>query len=134
MNASRKKDKVTIIVKTGTRDEFFARGKKIAKMLDERKTLTPYRAIVFEDPDDLVLFLTKMKLSLLEALRKHPYAISDLAKKLHRSRASVDKDVRLLESVGIVKSEYVVNPGHGRHRIIKAIDPNPIKLLVETVI
>jgi predicted transcriptional regulator len=74
------------------------------------------------------------KLALLAAIRKSPDSISKLALKLHRSRASIDKDVHLLESVGIVESEYVTNPGHGRYRIIKAIDSKPIKLQVETVI
>ena len=50
MKKLKEKNKLTILVKTGTREEFFARGKKIAKMLDEGKRLKPYRAISFEDP------------------------------------------------------------------------------------
>ena len=103
-------------------------------MADKGETLKPSRIISFEDPDDLVKFLTKMRFALLAVLRKKPDSISGLARRLHRSRASVDNDVRLLESVGIVASEYVINPGHGRHRIIKAIDEMPIKLKVEATI
>ncbi|HLB42648.1 MAG TPA: HTH domain-containing protein [Gammaproteobacteria bacterium] len=129
-----RKNKVTISVKTGTRDEFFVRGKKTAKMLDEGQRLTPSRIISFEDPDDLIKFLAKTKLVLLAVLRKKPDSITGLARKLHRSRAAVDRDVQLLESVGIIESEYVTNPGHGRCRIIKTTDLNPIQLRVEAII
>lgn len=76
MTKSIKKDNAVITVKTATRDDFFARGKKIAKMLDEGHSLTASRMISFEDPDDLVKFLTKIKLALLAMLRKHPESIS----------------------------------------------------------
>lgn len=134
MKPLKRKNKAFITVKTSTRHDFFSRGKLLAKMLDEGKSLKPSRVISFEDPDDLVKFLTKMRLTLLAVLRKKPDSISGLARKLHRSRASVDNDVRLLESVGIVESEYVSNPGHGRHRIIKAVDQFPVKLMVEATI
>lgn len=134
MKHSKRKNEAVIVVKTSTQDAFFARGKILAKMADKKKKLKASRIISFEDPDDLVKFLTKMRLALLAVLRKKPDSISGLARRLHRSRASVDNDVRLLESVGIVASEYVTNPGHGRHRIIKAIDEMPIKLMVEATI
>lgn len=129
-----RKNNVTIQVKVATREDFFARGKRLAKLADKGETLEQSRTISFEDTNDLVRFLTKMKLTLLAALRKQPDSISGLAKKLHRSRSSVDKDVKLLESVGIVQSEYQINPGHGRCRMIKAVDSRPIKLKVETFI
>lgn len=128
------KNKVTVIVKTGTRDEFFARGKKVAKMLDEGRHLAQSRIISFEDPNDLTKFLTRTKLALLAVLRKKPDSITGLARTLHRSRAAVDRDIQLLELVGIVESEYVINPGHGRCRIIKTTDSNPIQLRVEATI
>lgn len=134
MKKLRKKSDVIFTVKTESREEFFERGKTIAKMLDEGKSIPASRIISFEDSEDLVNFLTKTKQALLAMLRKKPDSISKLAHKLHRSRAAVDRDVRQLESVGIVESEYVVNPGHGRCRIIKAIDSNPIKLRVETTL
>lgn len=134
MKRSRKNKEIIFTIKTESREEFFARGKSIAALLDKGKKLTPNRIISFEDPDDLIKFLTKPKLALLSAIRKRPDSISHLATKLHRSRSAIDKDIRLLESIGIVKSEYIANPGHGKLRIIKTIDSNPIKLHVETVI
>lgn len=32
------------------------------------------------------------------------------------------------------KSEYIINPGHGHCRIVKAVESSPIKLHVETLI
>lgn len=129
-----KKGEIAVSVKTETRDNFFVRGKYIAKMLDKGEKISLSRIISFEDPEDLIEFLTKTKQALLAALRKKPDSISGLASTLHRSRAAIDKDVRQLESVGIVISEYVINPGHGRSRIVKAVDSNPIRLYVETII
>ena len=134
MKNSRKKGEIVVSVKTESREDFFARGKRIAKILVKGKKISSSRIISFEDTEDLIEFLTKTKQTLLAALRKKPDSISGLANKLHRSRAAIDKDVRQLESIGIVTSEYVVNPGHGRSRIVKAVNSNPIKLYVETVI
>lgn len=134
MKNPRKKGKIFVTVKTESRKDFFARGRRVAKMLDKGEKILSSRIISFEDPEDLIEFLTKTKQALLAALRKKPDSISGLANKLHRSRAAIDKDVRQLESVGIVISEYVINPGHGRSRIVRAVDSNPIKLYVETVI
>ncbi len=134
MKHARKKNEIVVTVKTESREEFFSRGKHIAKMLDKGEKITFSRIISFEDPEDLIEFLNKTKQALLAALRKKPDSISGLAHKLHRSRAAVNKDVQQLESVGIVTSEYVINPGHGRARIVKAVNSNPIKLYVETII
>lgn len=134
MRKQKKHDVNQIIVKTESRKDFFLRGQRRAKLLDGGAVLAPERIISFESADDLVKFLSIAKLMLLAAIRKKPDSISKLAIKLHRSRASIDKDIQLLESVGIVESEYVINPGHGRSRIIKAVDAKPVKLQVETVI
>ncbi len=134
MKKSQKNKPILFTVKTESLEDFFARGKYKAKLHDKKIAVAPERIISFEDPKDLIKFLTEAKLVLLTAIRRKPDSISGLAHKLHRSRSAVDKDVHLLESIGIVESEYVINPGHGRHRIIKAIDSKPIKLHVETVI
>lgn len=134
MNKSEKNKSIVFTVKTESRDDFFARGKKIAVLLDKGKDITPHKIISFEDTRDLIKFITEAKIALLAAIRKKPDTISSLARKLHRSRSAIDQDVQLLESVGIVKSEYVINPGHGRCRVIKAVSSGPIKLQVESII
>lgn len=134
MTKSKKSKEIVFTVKIESREDFFERGKLTAMHLDKGKPIVPKRTISFEDPKDLIKFLTTAKLALLAAIRKSPDSVSTLAHKLHRSRSAIDKDVQLLEAVGIVESKYVNNPGHGRRRIIKAVDSQPIKLQVEAVI
>lgn len=134
MKKPKKQNEMIIDVKMETVEEFFERGKLTAKQLDKGEKVLSRRVISFENPEDLVKFLTQTKLALLAAIRRKPSSITSLANKLHRSRSAIDKDIQMLESIGIVESEYVSNPGHGRCRIIKATDPRPVKLRVETVI
>lgn len=129
-----RKNNTTILVTHETMKDFFSRGKATAKLLDKKKYIGKSRIISFEDPADLVKFLMCNKLKLVADIRKKPNSVSALAKDLGRSRAAVYKDVQELESIGIVKSEYVDNPGHGKHKIIKAVDEQPIHLHVQAVI
>ena len=119
---------------TETIEDFFQRGVRTAKLLDQKKSVAARRVISFEDTVDLVSFLTKNKIKLVSVIRRHPNSITKLATALHRSRAAVDKDVKALEAVGILKSEYIVNPGHGLCRVISVVDENPIHLQVQTSI
>lgn len=130
MKKSNNKNKSTLLT-IETAESFFERGRKTAAFLDQKKSVAPRRMISFEDTADLVNFLTNNKLKLVTTVRKHPNSISKLADILHRTRASVDNDVKALEAVGILKSEYVCNPGHGVHRIITAADKNPVILQVQ---
>lgn len=134
MSRAKRNDEITMVVMTSTREDFFVRGKAIAKALDEGKPIPKQRIISFEDTNDLIKFLTDCKLNLVKMLRQKPDSISHLAKRLKRSRAAVNRDVQLLESVGIIQSEYVVNPGHGKSRIVHIVDSRPIKLQVQTII
>lgn len=128
-----KKTELHTVVTTESIGDFFDRGRQIARLLDQNKKIAPRHIISFEDVRDLIHFLTENKLRLVAAVRKKPRSLSDLAKALKRSRASVDKDIQQLESVGIVKCEYIANPGHGRCKLIST-DTAPIQLQVQTVI
>ncbi|MBV9576773.1 MAG: HTH domain-containing protein [Gammaproteobacteria bacterium] len=134
MPKSKKLNEIIVHVKTEAMSDFFERGKLLAKRLDRGEKPIFQRIISFEDPEDLIKFLTQTKRALIAAIRKKPKSVSSLANELHRSRSAIDKDIQMLESIGIVESEYVINPGHGRCRIIKTADSNPIKLRVETII
>jgi predicted transcriptional regulator len=134
MKQSKKTNEIIVQVKTETVDDFFERGQALAKQLDKGEKLLTQRVVSFEDPEDLIKFLTQNKRALLAAIRKKPKSISSLAHELHRSRSAIDRDIQMLQDIGIVKSEYISNPGHGKCRIIKTADSHPIKLRVETVI
>jgi predicted transcriptional regulator len=134
MTVSKKSIKPRVLIKTESQEEFFTRGKITARLLDRKKSINPSRIISFEDTADLVRFLTQRKMELIAMIRNQPNSIAGLAKALNRSRAAVDRDVYALESVGLIKSEYTINPGHGRHKLIMAVDKKPIKLQVEAIL
>lgn len=83
MNKPEKNKTITFTVKTESREGFFARGKKIAALLDKGKTITPQKIITFEDTRDLIKFINEAKIALLSIIRKKPDTISSLARKLH---------------------------------------------------
>ena len=70
MQKLKKIDEVNILVINESIDSFFARGKETAKALDRKKHISPRRVISFEDPLDLVNFLTEKKLNLVASVRK----------------------------------------------------------------
>ncbi len=126
---------VTTVVTSETLDSFFKRGKESAALLDEKKIISPRKIISFEDKKDLAAFLTQNKFKLVATVRKRSETtISKLAEILKRSRASVDRDVQQLESIGIVTTEIKINPGHGKCKVVRAADDMPIQLQVQTVI
>lgn len=129
-----KKTKIPVVVTNETLDNFFTRGKQSAALLDQKKTLSPRRVISFEDKKDLAAFLTQNKFKLVATVRKRPETVTRLAAILKRSRAAVDKDIQELESIGIIKTELKINPGHGKCRIVRAVDEIPVNLQVQTVI
>lgn len=115
--SSRRKNDVNIAVRK--KRDFFEKGQKIAKRADKASKLNESKTIWFEDPKDLLKFLSENKFDLISLIRDKPRSISELAKASHRNRASVTRDVNVLEEFGLVKSEMAVNAGHGRVRIVK---------------
>ncbi len=39
---------------------------------------------------------------------------------LKRNARAVSRDINLLESFGLLRTHYVPNPGHGRHRMVES--------------
>jgi hypothetical protein len=48
-----------LIIKTGTEEDFFASGRRIAKAADQGKTIAKNRIISFEDPVDVMRLITE---------------------------------------------------------------------------
>lgn len=123
--------KKRIDISVRTKKEFFKRGKEIARKADKGETLEPVTSIWFEDPKDLAKFLSEAKLELIKAIRKRPMSIPDLVVALQRHRASLTRDINILEQAGLVKSEMVVNPGHGRVRVVRASSKEAVTLMLK---
>ena len=112
-------NKVTI--KTGTEDEFFKRGRQLARAADRGERLPRERVISFEDPADLMKLMTETRLALFRAVKETPGSISDIAQRLHRDRSAVKRDVDELQRAGLITVTEKVLPGHGRMKEVRAV-------------
>lgn len=109
----------TLTLKTATEADFFARGRKLAKLADQGKRLAEERVISFEDPATLLKLLTGARLDLFRAIKEHPGSITELSDRLHRDRSAVKRDLDELERVGMVELESKTLPGHGRMKEVR---------------
>ncbi len=124
--------RLKVIIATDGESGFFERGKEIAKLVDVRKPI-PHRCIInFDSPEEMIAILTKVRRNLMVLLRERDASITDIAHLMHRDRAAVAKDVKLLAHYGLVTISEDVNPGHGHRKIVHAISKQPI--LLETMI
>lgn len=108
---------------------FKKRALEHARSMDSGLPFPPSRGITFESPAEMVRLLTPARLNLFAAVKKQTVSIGDLARTLGRDVSAVRRDVSALEKLGIVQSQHVVNPGHGRVRVVSA--PARISILAE---
>jgi predicted transcriptional regulator len=106
---------------TGTADDFFKRSLERARKIDRGGRLTPEIVLTFDDPADLMRVLSAERVRIIHCLRLNPAPISELAATLNRDRKSVSRDVKLLESFGLVKTYDMPNPGHGRMKLVETL-------------
>ena len=89
-----------------------------AQKLDRGEKLLPEMRLTFEDPADLLRVLTAQRVRVLDAVRRNPAPVSELAAVLKRDRTAVRRDVRVLTTFGLVNTHEETNPGHGRRKIV----------------
>jgi len=109
-----------LTVKTGTEQDFFKRGRQLARLADRGDTLPEERIVSFEDPADLMKLITGARLALFRAVKEMPGSITQIAERLHRDRSAVKRDVDELERAGLVTIADKVLPGHGRMKEVRA--------------
>ena len=109
-----------ITVKTGTVNEFMERVRSVMSAADRNEPIKPSYTVMFEDPAEMLHFLSDKKIKLIDAIRKHPGSVTQIAKTIKRNRAAVYRDIQAMELFGLVKTSEEVNPGHGRHKIVQA--------------
>ena len=105
-------------VSSGSVEGFFERSLDRARKLDRGEKLPAEMRLTFADPADLLRVLTAERVRVLHAVRKKPASVSDLAIVLKRDRTAVRRDVKILISFGLVKTQEETNPGHGRRKIV----------------
>lgn len=110
----------TFTIKTGTEDDFFKRGRELARAADRGEPLPDERIISFEDPADVMKLVTATRLALFRTVKEMPGSITEIAERLHRDRSAVKRDLDELERAGLVTIADKVLPGHGRMKEVRA--------------
>ncbi len=111
---------IKLTITTGTPEDFFARGKELARKLDRGERVEPENLIMFEDPGDLLGLVTTARIDLFKAVKEEPGSIADIARRLHRDRSAVKRDVDILTAAGLLEVEVKPFQGHGRMKWVKA--------------
>jgi predicted transcriptional regulator len=108
------------VIKTGSVEGFFKRGREVARLADRKKPIPAERVIAYEDPEDLARILTTAKIALFRAIKEQSGSITDIATRLKRDRSAVKRDIDELEQAGLVSVEEKLHPGHGRLKEVRA--------------
>lgn len=109
----------TLTIKTASEADFFERGRKLAKLVDQGKRLQPEHVLSFEDPADLFRLLSAARLEVFRAIKARPASITGIAQRLKRDRSAVKRDVDELARAGIVSVESKCHPGHGQLKEVR---------------
>ena len=109
-----------VTLKAGNEQDFFRRGKVLARLADAGQPMPEERTVSFEDPADLLRLLTASRLEVFRSVKSEPGSITVIAGRLQRDRSAVKRDVDQLAQVGLVTIETKPLPGHGHMKEIRA--------------
>ena len=109
-----------VTLKAGNEQDFFRRGKVLARLADAGQPMQEERTVSFEDPADLLRLLTASRLEVFRSVKGEPGSITVIAGRLQRDRSAVKRDVDQLAQVGLVTIETKPLPGHGLMKEIRA--------------
>ncbi len=109
-----------LTIKTETEENFFKRGRQLAKAADRGEQLQDARIVSFEDPADIIKLITVSRLALFRAIKEKPGSITQISERLHRDRSAVKRDIDELEQAGLVTIADKMLPGHGRMKEVRA--------------
>ena len=109
-----------VTLKAANEQDFFRRGKVLARLADAGQPMLEERTVSFEDPADLLRLLTASRLEVFRSVKGEPGSITVIAGRLQRDRSAVKRDVDQLAQVGLVTIETKPLPGHGHMKEIRA--------------
>ena len=115
---------IKAIVSTGTVEEFFKRAHGDAKRIDKKELLPAEVRVTFEDPIEMLQALSAERMRVIRTLQQHHTdnpTVSKLALMLHRDRKAVSRDVKVLESLGLLRTREQLNPGHGMMKVVEPL-------------
>jgi len=110
-----------LTITTGAEKDFFDRGKELARKLDKGETVSPACIISFEDPKELLALVTVARINLFNTIKEEPGSIAEIARRLHRDRSAVKRDVVKLADAGLIKVEEKPFHGHGSMKVVTAL-------------
>jgi len=112
-----------VVIRTDDVDGFFARAKDVARRADRGQSFEGIVTLSFEDPQRMFTVLSEARRRLMLEIMHEPKTINELTQRLHRNRSAITKDIGLLESVGLLVSQRLANPGHGIQKVVRSIAP-----------
>ena len=112
-----------VLVRTSDVAGFFERAKQAANRADSGHDLDGTVTLAFEDPQTMFTVLSVARRKLMQEVMHEAKTINELSITLHRNRASVTKDLGLLERKGLIVSRREANPGHGVQKWVRAVAP-----------
>jgi|GEM_PF-3312287 len=80
-----------VLIKTGSIDQFFDNLKNTMRAADKGRRLKRSYKFTFEDPLEMLQFLSETKINLIKIIRRRPDSITNIAKAIRRNRAAVQK-------------------------------------------
>lgn len=107
-------------VKGRTTEDFFQRGKDVARRADRGEPLAEEMSLSFEDTADMLALLTPRRVELFREIKVRPGSLTDLSLRLKRDRSAVKRDVDALERAGLVVVSVKKLPGHGLMKEVRA--------------
>ena len=120
-----------IVIKTGTVEDFFKRGRQLARALDNGAKIQSETIISFEDPADMMKLVTDARLTLFRAIKSQPgLSITQISENLQRDRSTVKRDIDIMERAGLVQVAEKAFPGHGRMKEVR-VTAEKLKLQLE---
>ena len=108
-------------LKTESTEQFLVRLGEHAAALDRGESLKPGITISFADPMEMMSVMTAEKMRLIATVKTRPFLLAGLATELGRDVRAVSRDVKVLESAGLLRTSFRVNPGHGRMKVVEAV-------------
>ena len=117
-----------VVIEVADVGSFFRRGRELAKFVDTGKPIPDMIVISFGDPAEMLEAITPSRIELMRAIREQPDSITGLARRVKRDRTAVARDIKVLASLELVEAHEEVNPGHGRHKVVKSVDASELKL------
>lgn len=119
-----KKKEITLgdFEKDAALQEFIQKGHEVSRALDANASRLPHaHTFTSYEFEEFINELTPKRIELLRLSIRGIRSIADLAGACHRDQSSVSKDVARLQSLGLVKVEFVANAGHGRKKLVTPV-------------